>query len=65
MPVISVTSVAWARMSPINRAFCSPVEASRAGMFRRIDHLQIGEMRAVERAAGGGITRATIAQDLR
>ena len=33
MPVISATSVAWASTSPIRSAFCSPVEASRAGMF--------------------------------
>jgi len=33
MPVISATRLEWASTSPISSAFCSPVEASRAGMF--------------------------------
>ena len=32
-PVISAISRAWASTRPMSSAFCSPVEASRAGMF--------------------------------
>ena len=63
MPVISATRPAWASTRPISSAFCSPVEASRAGdALRRVDHGEVGEMRPVERAAGGGVARAIVAQ---
>ena len=59
------TSSAWARMRPISSAFCSPVEHSRAGMrLRRVGDEQIGAVRAIERAPGGPVALAPVAQAL-
>ena len=57
---------ACASTSRISSAFCSPVEASAAGMsFRAVHDREIGQMRTVERAAGGGVARAAFAQERR
>ena len=62
-PVISLISPAWASTRRISSAFCSPVEASaRRNTLAGMGDGEIGQMRAVEGAAGGGVARAVVFQ---
>ncbi len=63
-PARLATRRAWARTRPTSSAFCSPVEQDfgRHVLGRMADE-KVGAVRADERAAGGGILAALVAEE--